>query len=156
MVTKLKRKWRALREQLRGGCPSPTRLGQSVALGFFVGTLPLYGLQTVLGSALGFWLGLDVLVVALASNISLPPFIPLLLYLDLTIGSLLLRGEPLALRLSEVSFGGLSELGLELALGSLVVSLAFAGVGFVVAYGLGRRFLKPKTTAVATGEPLPT
>lgn len=155
MVTKLRRKWSALREQLRGGYPSPGRLGQSVALGFFVGTLPLYGLQTVLGSALGFWLGLDVLVVALASNISLPPFIPVLLYLDLTVGSLLVRGEPLSLRLSEVSFGGLSELGLELALGSLVVSIAFAAIGYVGAYAIGRRFLRPKPEAPAA-EPLPT
>ena len=67
---------------------SNTKKALSIALGVFIGIAPLWGLQTILVLSLAYMLRLNKLIAFAFSNISIPPAIPVIIYLSLKMGSL--------------------------------------------------------------------
>jgi len=53
-----------------------------VAFGVFMGIVPLWGFQLVTAIALAFLFRLNKVLVIIAANISIPPLIPVVLYLS--------------------------------------------------------------------------
>ncbi len=74
---------------------SKTRKALSVALGVFIGLSPFWGFQTVIVLFLAFAFRLNKLIAFAFSNVSIPPLIPLIIYISLKIGSFLLGKPPL-------------------------------------------------------------
>ncbi len=115
---------RALWRRLRGGAVTPLRAGSSVALGVFIGCIPVFGLHFPLCAALCLPLRLDLVLCYLGSNISNPLFAPLLILAELKLGAWLLgRGElsfDRAAPLSEL----MAQFGVELLVGAPLVGLA--------------------------------
>jgi uncharacterized protein (DUF2062 family) len=114
------------------------RLAISIALGVFIGCLPLYGLHIWLCLALCLPLRLDAVAATFASNISNPFVAPLLIFAEVQTGSYLLRGvvAPFDLeRLRQVGFSGVLS---EAMLGSLVVGGALAAIGGLLTWALTR------------------
>lgn len=66
----------------------------SVSLGAFIGIAPLWGLQSFLSIFLAVVFGWNKVISFAASNISIPPMIPLIVFASLWIGSLFI-GQPL-------------------------------------------------------------
>ena len=64
----------------------------SIALGAFFGISPLWGFQTALTITFAVLLGLNKSLAFLASNISIPPMIPLIVWSSLKVGSLFTGG----------------------------------------------------------------
>lgn len=64
----------------------------SIALGVFIGIAPLWGFQTIIVLFLAYILRLNKLIAFAFSNISFPPVIPLIIYLSLQMGSLVIEG----------------------------------------------------------------
>lgn len=62
----------------------------SVMLGLFMGIVPIWGYQLVTAIALAYLLRLNKILVIVAANISLPPMIPLILYLSYLTGGIVL------------------------------------------------------------------
>ncbi|MDV6169283.1 DUF2062 domain-containing protein [Flavobacterium sp. DG1-102-2] len=71
---------------------SNTKKALSIALGVFIGIAPLWGLQTVLVLSSAYLLRLNKLIAFAFSNISIPPAIPVIIYLSLKMGSLFIAG----------------------------------------------------------------
>jgi glycosyltransferase involved in cell wall biosynthesis len=69
---------------------STIKITFSVMLGIFMGIVPIWGYQLVTAIALAYLFRLNKLIVIVAANISLPPMIPLILYLSYLTGSLAL------------------------------------------------------------------
>ena len=63
----------------------------SVMLGVFMGIAPVWGYQLIIAIMLAFILKLNKLIVIVAANISIPPMIPLILYLSYITGGLFLN-----------------------------------------------------------------
>ena len=82
-----------LAEDLLGIDDSPMKKALSVALGVFVGISPLWGLHTIIVVFLAVALKLNKVIAFTFSNVSLPPFIPFILYASLKLGSWLLGSE---------------------------------------------------------------
>lgn len=72
---------------------SPQKKALSVALGVFIGVSPLWGFHTVLVLFLAVVLKLNKVIAFAFSNVSLPPFIPFIVFMSLKVGSFVL-GEP--------------------------------------------------------------
>jgi uncharacterized protein (DUF2062 family) len=125
--------------RLHGGELSPLRLGLSVALGLFVGCTPLYGLHSIIAGATALALRLDALIAYLASNISLPPVIPLILFAEVQVGTLVMRGTFLPIAIEELSPSRAMDLGMALFVGSMIVGMSIALLGGGLAYAFGRR-----------------
>jgi glycosyltransferase involved in cell wall biosynthesis len=66
---------------------SPKKKALSVALGLFLGLSPLWGFHTVIVIFLAVVLKLNKVIAFITSNISLPPFIPLVLLLSMQVGN---------------------------------------------------------------------
>jgi uncharacterized protein (DUF2062 family) len=71
----------------------PRKLGAAVGLGVWIGCSPLLGLQTLLAIAAASALRLNRLAVIAGSQVSVAPLTPFVLFADLQIGSLCLRGH---------------------------------------------------------------
>lgn len=66
---------------------SPQKKALSVALGVFIGISPLWGFHTVLVLFLSVVLKLNKVIAFSFSNVSLPPFIPFIIFMSLKVGS---------------------------------------------------------------------
>lgn len=120
--------------RLRGGDLTPWRAGGSVGVGLFVGSLPVYGGHFPLCLALCLPLRLDVLVAYLAACFNNPFSAPLLLTVEVEIGSLLLTGELTGFDLARARDVGLAGFFWDAAVGSLIVGFVLAVAGAVMAF----------------------
>ncbi len=129
----LRKLWRHLRDEHI----EPHRLGLAVALGLFVGCLPLYGLHLGICLGLAWALRLNKATVYLAANISNPLLAPLLVAAGIAIGEWLRFGHwrPIDLdqggdfidKLALLS-GHLPDVFLSCLLGDAVLGLGLAVV----------------------------
>lgn len=69
---------------------SNLKISLAVALGIFTGILPVWGFQLFLAIVLAHLFRLSKLITAVAANISIPPMIPILLYLSYLTGGIVL------------------------------------------------------------------
>jgi glycosyltransferase involved in cell wall biosynthesis len=69
---------------------SPVKTTFSVMLGIFMGIVPIWGYQLITAIALAYMLRLNKFIVIVAANISIPPMIPVILYLSYLTGNIAL------------------------------------------------------------------
>jgi len=131
----LSKLWRIL----RGGESSPARLAAAVALGVFIGCLPLYGLHLPLCLGVCLLLRLDAVVAYLAANISNPLIAPFLLTAEVEIGSLILTGEHAAFDVERARSVGFVGFVSQAAVGGVVLGLFLALIAGGATYALAPR-----------------
>ena len=118
----------------------PGRLAGAVGLGLFFGIAPLWGLQTVTALAIAHFLRLNKAITLLASNISIPPMMPFILYTALALGHWMFTGENLGFDFSPTQMTrarALEYLWQWLA-GSVALAALVAGFGTLITYGVAR------------------
>ena len=81
---------RFLIEDLLGSQDSPSKKALSIALGVFIGLSPFWGFHTIIVIFLALILNLNKAIAFAFSNVSLPPFIPFVLYASSKMGQFLL------------------------------------------------------------------
>lgn len=139
LFRKLKKKGlkRFLKEDLLGSDDSAEKKAFSIALGVFIGFSPIWGFHTLSVIFLAILLKLNKVIAFAFSNVSLPPFIPFILYFSLKLGSWLL-GEHFVLSLNEID----PSLELMKFLKSYIVgSLVLSVVGAITCGLIGYIFL---------------
>lgn len=110
---------------------SNLRISSAVALGVFFGIVPIWGWQMVTAFFIAHLLKLNKVITLVASNISLPPIIPFLLYGSYYTGCLLLGQSP------DILFSGISvEVLKAVALPYILGSVVFAAICAVAFGGL--------------------
>ncbi|CAM3933225.1 MULTISPECIES: DUF2062 domain-containing protein [Flavobacterium] len=111
---------------------SPLKKSLSVALGVFIGICPFWGFQTLLVIGLSVFFKLNKAISFAASNISIPPLIPFVIYGSLKIGSFFIENNnPIQLNKS-ITFDDVQNNILQYLVGSFVLaSLAAIVFGFV-------------------------
>ncbi len=92
---------RFLVEDFLGSDDSSEKKAFSIALGVLIGLSPLWGFHTVIVLFLAIMFNLNKLIAFAFSNVSLPPFIPLVLFFSLKYGSWIL-GEEFTFTLNEI------------------------------------------------------
>lgn len=117
---------RKLLHRLRTEGDTPGRRAGAVGLGVIIGCSPFYGLHLALCVVLARLFGLNRGLTYLAANISLPAFLPLLLFAEIQAGRWLRGRGPLPVRPSELSTIDPWQFGADLLLGSLAVGVALA------------------------------
>ena len=122
--------------RLRGGELTPRRAAASVAAGLAIGVTPLWGVHWTIVLLVCVPLELDAAVAFLASNVSLPFIAPFLTFAEIEIGAWLRTGHALPLDIDHVRANEVGGFLAELALGTGVMAIALAALGFAVTYGL--------------------
>lgn len=136
LIRKLKKKGlkRFFLEDFLRNQDSPKKKALSIALGVFLGLSPLWGFHTVIVVFLAILLKLNKVIAFAFSNISFPPFIPLVLLLSLQVGNWVLDIE------SHYTLEGIQE-NIDLMqhlkaylVGSIVLSTTSAAIFGVLGY----------------------
>jgi uncharacterized protein (DUF2062 family) len=118
----------------------------AVALGVFIGCLPVYGFHLLMCWMVGIAFGLSRLRLYLAANISNPLMAPWLLFAELQTGAWLRRGSFHPLTLEQLKTTGAVVFGMDLLIGSVFVGGALATLAAAGTYaavrssGLDRHF----------------
>lgn len=112
---------------------SPCKKALSIALGVFIGIVPLWGLQTVIVLFLAYILRLNKVIAFAFSNISVPPMIPFIIFASLKAGSLFVDGNAAFSENATVMESIGSNL-LQYIIGSFVVAIIAAFVFGIAGY----------------------
>ncbi|MCL8535855.1 DUF2062 domain-containing protein [Chryseobacterium gallinarum] len=93
----------------------------SIALGVFIGLSPFWGFQTLLVISLSVLFKLNKVLAFVASNISLPPFIPFIIAASLFLGGPFVEGESNVLS-QDLNFDLIRNNLLQYVIGSFILS----------------------------------
>src|SRR6188768_3877149 len=135
----LRRSLSKIWRRLRGERQSPARVALAVALGLFIGCLPVYGLHFVLCMLVCLPLGLDLVLAYLVANISNPLLAPFLITLEVEVGSLVSSGEHAAFTLERARETGILGFVFQAGIGSVIVGAVLGALGSALAYAIAQR-----------------
>ena len=131
-----------IKEDIIGSHDSPKIKSISLALGVFIGILPIWGFQTIVVLFLAVAFRLNKLLAFAASNISIPPMIPFIVIAALKIGSWVLNS---AVNNKEVStIVGFKNHLFEYLIGSVILATVTALVVGFTSYFFLKQFKKNK------------
>lgn len=131
---RLRRRFQGLRTEGAGA----RRETAAVALGVFIGCLPLYGLHLTICWVVGYVLGLNRLKMYFAANISNPVIAPWLIVAEVQTGAWLRRGTFHAVTREYIVSTGVVVFGIDALVGSLVVGAVLAVIAAAGTYALVR------------------
>ena len=114
-----------IREYVINSDDSNAKLAWSVVLGIFIGVSPFWGWQMVVAVALAHFFRLNKFIALVASNISIPPFIPIILFCSYAAGGIVLGDDLSNMEYtSGITFQWIKQNLIQYILGSFV----FGGV----------------------------
>jgi glycosyltransferase involved in cell wall biosynthesis len=106
---------------------SNAKITYAVMFGLFMGVAPIWGWQLIVGLAFAHILKLNKVIFVLAAHISVPPMIPLIIYVSYVLGGVILPGATTALpSLSHIDLSFIFENLFQYILGSLVLGVLLA------------------------------
>lgn len=105
----------------------------SVALGVFIGLSPFWGFQTLLVISLSVLFKLNKVLAFVASNISLPPFIPFIIAISLFIGAPFVHGENNVFN-QELNFDLVKNNLLQYVIGSMILASITSAISGAAVY----------------------
>lgn len=127
---------------------SNLRISLAVALGVFMGIVPIWGYQMIAAALIAHFLGLNKVITLVASNISIPPMIPFILFGSYATGAWLLH-RPLSLALHEITFDTVKDSLIQYLAGSMVFAAACGLLAGAVCLALLSLFRKHKPAATS-------
>ncbi|GAB0156374.1 DUF2062 domain-containing protein [Chryseobacterium sp. Alg-005] len=105
----------------------------SVALGIFIGLSPFWGLHTLLVISLAVLFKLNKVLAFVASNISLPPFIPFIIAASLFLGAPFVQGDSNILT-QEFNFDLVKNNLLQYVIGSAILATTMSALTGIATY----------------------
>lgn len=118
---------------------SPTEIASAIALGNFIGFVPIIGTHTVIAIGLAYILRLNPLIVFLGTQISNPISYPFQIFISAEIGNLILNGSFLKIKFSrEINY--INHYIWPIIVGSLVLGIVISGLSYIlIKYFLNKR-----------------
>jgi glycosyltransferase involved in cell wall biosynthesis len=116
----------------------------AVSLGVFMGIVPVWGFQLILAIALAHFFGLSKLITAVAANISIPPMIPLLLYLSYKTGEYIMRGDSRIRFSTDLSVKSFENNLLQYVIGSIVFAIILSILAGIISFIILKLFRKKR------------
>jgi glycosyltransferase involved in cell wall biosynthesis len=124
---------------------SNTKLTLSVMLGLFIGVLPVWGWQMMVAFGLAHFFRLNKFVTVAASNISIPPMLPLILYLSYKAGGWVVGTKTAATRLAPgFNYEWIKANFVQYLVGSIIFGIILSVALSTLTYLLLQIFRKPK------------
>ena len=104
----------------------------SIGFGIFMGILPIWGFQLAIGIPLAIMFRLNKTLFILAANISIVPFIPLILMASVVTGKLVMGDHKWSLHMQNIDLSHLKEAGLTYVIGAIVLAITAGLLAYVV------------------------
>ena len=136
-----------IRNNITHSTESNARISSAVMLGVFMDIVPVWGYQMAIAFLLAHLLKLNKVITLVASNISIPPMIPFILFGSYASGACLL-GRTLNFSIENMSFEFVMSSLLQYLLGSIVFAVVCGLLAGLICYMLLIIFRKPKTVVL--------
>jgi len=150
---------KVVKEQLVANNETPHKVASAVGFGLFMGILPVWGFQMLLAAFFAHIMKLNKVLVLVASNISIPPMIPFIVYFSYRTGGLffndgsnLLNKKSLDLLQQHIAQGDfyqiMEQLGLgiwQYVIGSIFLGFAVAATGWVTTWILSETYIRNRS-----------
>jgi uncharacterized protein (DUF2062 family) len=129
-----------IREFFTEHAHDPGRVALAVGLGLFFGIAPIWGFQLVAALALAHRWRLNKAITAVASNISIPPVMPFILYGALALGHWMFTGQSLGFDFSpqQMTKARALEYLWQWLVGSVALAVIVATTGAITTYVIAR------------------
>jgi glycosyltransferase involved in cell wall biosynthesis len=134
-----------IKEYILDSADTNERLAISVAVGAFFSSFPVWGWQMVIALSVAYALKLNKFVVLVSSNLSVPPMIPVLIFLSYFTGGLILGSQEAIAYAPGISFNWIKHNILQYFVGSVVFSIVLGVTLGLISYILLRIFRKGAT-----------
>ena len=146
----VKKKWKALlNEHLFNSPHTDANKALSIGFGIFMGIVPLWGFQLIIGIALAIFFKLNKILVILAANISIPPMIPIIIFASYKTGAIWLGSNAGHLEFSRsITLESIQKNLQQYIYGSVTLAIAAGVLTGLVAFLLLKLF---KRKTVVTG-----
>jgi glycosyltransferase involved in cell wall biosynthesis len=115
---------------------SSLKKAKSLAFGVFMGIIPIWGFQMIVAFTLAAHLKLNKTLVLIASNISIPPVIPVIVFGSLWFGNLVLNTGYTVRFSSDMSLQSIGSMMVQYIVGSIVLATVAGGAVFLASYAL--------------------
>jgi len=120
----------------------------SIALGVFMGIIPIWGFQMLVAVFLAVLFRLNKALVLISSNISIPPMIPLIIFGSYKLGAIWMGSNPGHLEFSRnISLESIRNNLKQYILGSTTLAILAGAIAGLLAFGLLKLFKKKAVLA---------
>ncbi len=126
---------RFLKENILESDGSNETKAKSIALGVFIGLSPFWGLHSFLAITLSVYFKLNKLLSFMFSQLTLPPLIPVIIFLSMMVGSPFVK-ESVSFENATFDLEFIKQNIVQYTIGSLILATAAAAV-----FGFGSYFL---------------
>jgi len=126
--------WRQITSEFSNYSGTPFKLAGSVGLGLCSGILPIWGFQMLFAGAVASILRLNRIIVLAASNISIPPMIPIIVYLSFRFGALFVSDPVEITAMADLSIDSIQLQLRQYIIGSFLLAISVGGVGFIITW----------------------
>jgi glycosyltransferase involved in cell wall biosynthesis len=143
------RNWRGvIREHLFSPDQPDHIKSMSVAFGVFMGIVPIWGFQLAAAIFLAFLLRLNKALVIIAANISIPPMIPLIIFLSYKMGALWMPGQAVEIPFTRnISLGAIKHNLQQYIYGSITLAVVAGAAIGLLTFTLLKIIKRKPTTA---------
>lgn len=134
--------WRAIKHEAIK--PEESNLSKAMSLGFgvFMGIVPIWGFQLLIGIPLAVFFKMNKVLFVAAANISVPPMIPFILYASVVLGQLLTDGKIDHERIVTFTMDAISSNLYQYIIGAIALALISGLIVFASSFGLLKLFRK--------------
>jgi len=134
-------------EQILQTQDSNLRIASAIGFGIFMGIVPIWGFQTVAAIFIAAIFRLNKAIVVIATNISFPPIIPMVLYISFLTGGFLLNKKSNILFSKQFDLVNIKDDLLQYYLGALVLAILTGVIFWLISYFLLLLFRTNKTNS---------
>lgn len=131
---KYKKLKQIIKDDLLGGNTPTHTIAISIGFGVFMGIVPIWGYQLAVGFLLAHIFKLSKSIFFVFANISLPPMIPVILYLSYILGGYMLGDGTWAINIDDISFETIKENLKLYVIGSMALAILAGSLFGIVSY----------------------
>jgi glycosyltransferase involved in cell wall biosynthesis len=132
------RTWNVIKHEAIKPEESNFKKAISIGFGFFMGIVPLWGFQLLIGIPLAILFRMNKILFIAAANISIPPMIPFIIYGSFICGQLFLTGQTNTAQLTDLSLETIQKNVYQYAIGACI----FATIAFIASFLVSFTLLK--------------
>lgn len=114
----------------------------SIGFGFFMGVLPIWGFQLLIGIPLSIYFRMNKALFIIAANISLPPLVPFIIYGSYKLGGLFFESKNKLPEMSNITLETIHVNFVQYFVGGISLAISLFLIGGVTSYVLIKTFRK--------------
>ncbi|TLV03551.1 DUF2062 domain-containing protein [Dyadobacter luticola] len=126
--------WETIKSEAIKPKESNVSKARSIAFGFFMGILPIWGFQLLVGIPLSIYFKMNKVLFLTAANISIPPFIPFIIFGSYKFGGLFYKKGVQLESMKDLSLKSIHVNFVQYLIGGTILAFAMAGLSFGISY----------------------